>query len=554
MHLIWPTSLRSPDEGYALGWRTSRAVYVLTVVNDWQQAQNIIRQCRDAVGLAKTPKTPVVGVIAVVCRPEEAKGEFREEVDLPRLTLSTGRLVHCEPSMEVILVDPPDPDRLRYLTASGPTAEADDQSAAVDCLGVQDSYGPRAGFSKSESEVEEMLRLINTMKAARRRIERALVPKTKSAPPSISRFASSTMPVINVLALAFVPITILSGLLVRLANQRQSVGWSPVSTLSASATLQQIALRSTQLLEAPRRFHNTLRAQEVPIETRSKRYMRFWNTVWLILNDLILGYCAYQVLTHNDRFFAHHLPAFVERYLASDIISALTWLNDWPVGLKLNTPLSQFYCSTLTILLQSWKEIMLPMTQSLALLLTTALAITSLAGLTLFLAALEDVVSLFTLHLRLCNTMTRGICRWQLASLGGLWNLFRGKRWNVLRQRTDSYQYDVDQLFLGTLLFTVSAFLLPTVLTYASLFLLLAVVVSALTYCLRTLRTALNSFPLFEVLLRVKEPSRLPAGIYFELRPSAKAGIPTLVLKNSPRPMTSILGGIFRHQQAKADQ
>jgi hypothetical protein len=45
-----------------------------------------------------------------------------------------------------------------------------------------------------------------------------------------------------------------------------------------------------------------------------------------------------------------------------------------------------------------------------------------------------------------------------------------GKKWNVLRQRTDSYAYDVDQLFLGTLLFTVSAFLLPTVLTYAALF------------------------------------------------------------------------------------
>lgn len=48
--------------------------------------------------------------------------------------------------------------------------------------------------------------------------------------------------------------------------------------------------------------------------------------------------------------------------------------------------------------------------------------------------------------------------------------LASGKKWNVLRQRTDSYAYDVDQLFLGTLLFTVSAFLLPTVLTYATLF------------------------------------------------------------------------------------
>jgi hypothetical protein len=48
--------------------------------------------------------------------------------------------------------------------------------------------------------------------------------------------------------------------------------------------------------------------------------------------------------------------------------------------------------------------------------------------------------------------------------------LTSGKKWNVLRQRTDSYAYDVDQLFLGTLLFTVSAFLLPTVVTYAALF------------------------------------------------------------------------------------
>jgi hypothetical protein len=49
-----------------------------------------------------------------------------------------------------------------------------------------------------------------------------------------------------------------------------------------------------------------------------------------------------------------------------------------------------------------------------------------------------------------------------------------GKRWNVLRQRTDSYAYDVDQLFLGTLLFTVSIFLLPTVAVYALFFALVS--------------------------------------------------------------------------------
>jgi phosphatidylinositol glycan class Q protein len=41
-----------------------------------------------------------------------------------------------------------------------------------------------------------------------------------------------------------------------------------------------------------------------------------------------------------------------------------------------------------------------------------------------------------------------------------------GKRWNTLRHRVDSYDYDMDQLFLGTLLFTVTIFLLPTIVTY----------------------------------------------------------------------------------------
>lgn len=41
-----------------------------------------------------------------------------------------------------------------------------------------------------------------------------------------------------------------------------------------------------------------------------------------------------------------------------------------------------------------------------------------------------------------------------------------GKRWNTLRHRVDSYDYEIDQLFLGTLLFTVTIFLLPTIATY----------------------------------------------------------------------------------------
>lgn len=43
---------------------------------------------------------------------------------------------------------------------------------------------------------------------------------------------------------------------------------------------------------------------------------------------------------------------------------------------------------------------------------------------------------------------------------------YSGKKRNVLRHRIDSCDYDLDQLLLGTSLFTLLMFLFPTVLSY----------------------------------------------------------------------------------------
>lgn len=45
----------------------------------------------------------------------------------------------------------------------------------------------------------------------------------------------------------------------------------------------QLAMRSQQILEAPKRFTNTLHQPDIPFRVRSGRYVRFWNTVWLIM-------------------------------------------------------------------------------------------------------------------------------------------------------------------------------------------------------------------------------------------------------------------------------
>jgi phosphatidylinositol glycan class Q protein len=45
-----------------------------------------------------------------------------------------------------------------------------------------------------------------------------------------------------------------------------------------------------------------------------------------------------------------------------------------------------------------------------------------------------------------------------------------GKKLNILRSRVDFAEFDLDQLLLGTILFTVLVFLFPTIAAYYVLF------------------------------------------------------------------------------------
>ncbi|PIO70623.1 hypothetical protein TELCIR_07514 [Teladorsagia circumcincta] len=56
------------------------------------------------------------------------------------------------------------------------------------------------------------------------------------------------------------------------------------------------------------------------------------------------------------------------------------------------------------------------------------------------------------------------------SSLNSLWRVFRGKKWNPLRHRTDTVRLDTRQQFITTLLFTILLFLLPTVVVYFVVF------------------------------------------------------------------------------------
>ena len=74
-----------------------------------------------------------------------------------------------------------------------------------------------------------------------------------------------------------------------------------------------------------------------------------------------------------------------------------------------------------------------------------------------------------------------------------------GKKWDVLRLRVDSCHYDTSQLLMGTLLFTILLFLVPTVATYYSAFLLVCLLVFLVQACLRACVVAGNRLMLWLV-------------------------------------------------------
>jgi len=134
----------------------------------------------------------------------------------------------------------------------------------------------------------------------------------------------------------------------------------------------------------------------------------------------------------------------------------------------------------------------------------------SFAGATMPLSLCSDILSVLTLHIHCFYIASARMYSWQLTILISLFHLFRGKKRNVLRNRIDSCDYELDQLLLGTILFTLLSFLLPTVIVFYLTFALARMAIIVFKAVLDTLLAALNHFPLFALMLRIKDSRRLP--------------------------------------------
>lgn len=264
--------------------------------------------------------------------------------------------------------------------------------------------------------------------------------------------------------------------------------------------------------------------------------MRKANVLVSVLLDVALGLALLSWLHGKDRIgqLAEALVPVAD-HVAEALRHLLQWLMGAPAGLKMNRALDQvlgrFFLYHLHLWI-SYVHLLSPFIEHIL----WHVGLSACLGLTVALSTLSDIIALLTFHIYCFYVYGARLYCLKICGLSSLWRLFRGKKWNVLRQRVDSCSYDLDQLFIGTLLFTVLLFLLPTTALYYLVFTLLRLLVVAMQGLIHLLVDLVNSLPLYSLGLRLCRPYRLAAGVKFRVL-EHEAGRPLrLLMQINPLP------------------
>lgn len=311
-----------------------------------------------------------------------------------------------------------------------------------------------------------------------------------------------------------------------------------------SATAQQVDIRLQQFCYWPVQYITLSKRKQTwqSVTTNHPEYIRFYNSLWLVANDVIIGMALGSYIIENAGFVAAQVDTVLSAWTITGLQGMIIWLQGWPAGLKLNTELAVFLGELFLWVIEYWAGI-IDMLRPYLPDVVTFIGFASFAGATMPISLLSDLISVLTLHIYCFYVASARIYNWQLTIITSLFHLFRGKKRNVLRNRIDSCDYDLDQLLLGTILFTLLFFLLPTVGVFYLTFASARMAIICAKAGLDTLLACLNHFPLFALMLRFKDSRRLPGGIRFCLQeprsvrlPAAKTSVPTSFIHLKVRP------------------
>ncbi|XP_075755157.1 phosphatidylinositol N-acetylglucosaminyltransferase subunit Q isoform X2 [Pelodiscus sinensis] len=174
--------------------------------------------------------------------------------------------------------------------------------------------------------------------------------------------------------------------------------------------------------------------------------MRKANTFVSLLVDMALGILLMSWLYRENRIgqLADTLIPVAD-HIAKELQDLLQWLMGVPAGLKMNRALDQVLGRFFLYHIHLWISYIHLMSPFIERILWYV-GLSACLGLTVMLSILSDIIALLTFHIYCFYVYGARLYCLKIYGLSSLWRLFRGKKWNVLRQRVDSCSYDLDQI------------------------------------------------------------------------------------------------------------
>ena len=136
--------------------------------------------------------------------------------------------------------------------------------------------------------------------------------------------------------------------------------WRPGPEAAAlkdvSATAQQVDIRLQQFCYWPIQYL-TLRKRKTDWESMTDRhpdYIRFYNSLWLVANDVIIGIALGSYIIDNAGWVSWHINNVLSVWTVDGLRNMILWLMDWPAGLKLNNELARFLGDLFVWVIDCW--------------------------------------------------------------------------------------------------------------------------------------------------------------------------------------------------------
>lgn len=132
-------------------------------------------------------------------------------------------------------------------------------------------------------------------------------------------------------------------------------------------------------------------------------------------------------------------------------------------------------------------------------------------GLSVLLAVVHDFLFLASFHIFIIYSVFSAFYKFILQMTGTLFRVFKGKKYNVLRMRDDSNNFQIQELYLGVLLVTLIIFLTPTIAMYyymCFIFLIVSILIDQIL--LLNLQNIASNLPMFLLMKSIFAPFSLP--------------------------------------------